>query len=191
MEAGCGSSACFGPTIRNVQCSSELRLRGDSRQRNDRCIEGLSQDAIRAFGGQDYRGSPAPVAQGRVGSIVEKYTDYRRLPLESLVDGFTGYFPESPDRLVERGEREVIPGGRASARGKDGLHALNMPVETRFMQSGIAFVVGGLNVGPFVQQQSYHREVALFRCRDQRGCTLCIACFDVRPSFKQELGPIG
>lgn len=91
---------------------------------------------------------------------------------------------------MERGEREGIAGGCLCAGDKEDFDASNMPVETRFMQSRVAFLVRCINRGLFIYQQGHQRDVAPSRGRNQRGRTLGISRFDVCSSVKQQLDPI-
>ena len=74
--------------------------------------------------------------------------------------------------------------------GKKGLDASTVPVETAFVQSRIAFMICCINPCASVQQQDDHREVASFRCRNQRSCAMAVSRIDVRSAIEQQLGPI-
>lgn len=90
---------------------------------------------------------------------------------------------------MERCEFEGITGGCLRTRGKQGLDASNVRIEPGFMQRRIAFAVRCINPRAVVQQQGHERDVALSRCRNQRGRALGVSRFDVGSAIEQQFGP--
>ena len=75
------------------------------------------------------------------------------------------------------------------ACGQERLDALHVAMETGFMQGGIAIPVRCINPRAVLQEQGEEGDVAPFRCRDERSCSLTVPGLDVGSAIEKGLGP--